>query len=87
MHNLDNLDNFATIAIQVVAEAGRAARIHDPMHSPHEAYGVIKEEFEEFWAEVKAFNLPKGKDTRPNMRLELIQTAAMCIRAIRDLNL
>jgi formiminotetrahydrofolate cyclodeaminase len=34
--------------------------------------------------EVKAYNLPKGRDTRPKMREELIQLAAMAVRAITD---
>ena len=71
----------------VALEAKRASDIYEPMNGPHEAYAIIKEEFEEFWDEVKAYSIPKGRDTRANMRLELIQTAAMCIRTIKDLGL
>jgi len=67
---------------EIGAECERARRKHAPMHSPHEAYGVIGEEFDEFWDEVRAQQHDKAA-----MRKELIQTAAMCVRAIRDLNL
>ena len=80
-------ETFYGIAELVALEAQRAADIYQPMNGPHEAYAIIKEEFEEFWDEVKKFSIPKGRDTRANMRLELIQTAAMCIRTIKDLGL
>lgn len=76
---------FQEIAHEVSEEASRAASMFSPMASPHEALGVILEEFEEFKDEVKAFNLRKGRDTRPAMRIELIQLAAMCLRTIKDL--
>jgi len=82
-----NGETFYDIAYLVNLEAIRASEIYEPMNGPHEAYAIIKEEFEEFWDEVKAFSIPKGRDTRVNMRLELIQTAAMCIRTIKDLGL
>jgi hypothetical protein len=71
-----------TIAQEIMAEYERATKIHGPMNGPHEAYAVIKEEFDEFWDEVKAKNLDKVK-----ARKELIQVAAMCARAIHDLKL
>ena len=55
------------------------------MNSPHEAAAVIREEFDEYWDEVKKHNTSKpDRDTRPRQREELIQLAAMCIRAITD---
>jgi hypothetical protein len=84
---MKNGETLYGIAEQVALEAKRAADIYEPMNGPHEAYAIIKEEFEEFWEEVKAYSIPKGRDTRANMRLELIQTAAMCIRTIKDLGL
>jgi hypothetical protein len=68
----------------VEAETKRAVSLHGPMKSAHEAYGVILEELDEFWDEVK-----KKKELRDkaNMRKELIQVAAMAIRAIADLEL
>jgi hypothetical protein len=75
---------ISTIGAEVMAEVMRATSMYLPLNSPHEAYSVIKEEFDEFWDEVKAYNLRKGRDTRPRMREELIQLAAMAIRAVTD---
>jgi hypothetical protein len=77
--------NILRITSEVHSEVLRATSIHDPMNSPHEAESVIREEFEEYWDEVKAYNPRKpGRDTRPRQREELIQLAAMAIRAIHD---
>lgn len=66
----------------VDAELTRAQEKFLPMHSAHEAYGVLLEELDEFWDEVKM----KVQD-RAAMRRELIQVAAMAVRAIEDLGL
>lgn len=69
---------------RVSHEVERAVAKHPPMNSHHEAYGVIAEEFEEYWREVQ-----KGGKTCPRdpdaLRTELIETAAMCFRALHDL--
>jgi hypothetical protein len=72
------------ITAEIAAEVTRATRMFEPMNSPHEAEGVIREEFDEFWDEVKAYNPRKNRDTRPAMRTELIQLAAMATRAVLD---
>lgn len=72
---------------QVYAEAIRAKALFPDVASPHEALGIIQEEFYEFAAEVYRFNLRKGRDSRPEMREELIQLAAVAVRAIADLDL
>jgi truncated hemoglobin YjbI len=71
-------------AIMLVGnEAQRAAAKHRPMHSHHEAYAVIKEEFDEYWLEVqKGGSKPRDPEA---LKLELVQTAAMCIRTLTDL--
>jgi hypothetical protein len=62
----------------VRAEALRAMTKHGPMHSPHEAFGVIFEEFNiEFALEMKANN-------HDAQRVEMVQCAAMCVRALVD---
>jgi hypothetical protein len=54
------------------------------MHSAHEAYAVILEELEEFWEEVRL----KREERNPlHMRDELVQVAAMALRAAVELNL
>jgi hypothetical protein len=68
----------------VFNEFARASAKHPPMHSHHEAYAVIAEEFEEYWREVQ-----KGGKTCPRdpaaLKAELVETAAMCMRALYDL--
>lgn len=72
---------------EVEAEVTRAESLFPGLNNPHYYLGVIWEEFEEFKDEVFKFNLNKNRDTRPQMRTELIQLAAMCVRAIRDCEL
>ncbi len=63
-------------------EAKRACTKHPPMNSHHEAYAVILEELEEYWIEV--MKRPSKRDPEA-LKLELIQTAAMCLRTLHDL--
>lgn len=75
---------ISSICAQVSDEVWRASIRHKPLNSAHEAFAVILEELEEFKAEV----WKKTEDrTAADMRKELIQTAAMCVRAINDLGL
>jgi hypothetical protein len=78
------LESMHSVIGEVEDEITRAVKIYKPLNSPHEAAAVIKEEYDEFWDEVKTYNLKRGRDTRPRMREELIQLAAMAIRAITD---
>jgi truncated hemoglobin YjbI len=64
------------------AECQKACEKHPPMNSHHEAYAVIKEEFDEYWAEVMK---RPSKRNPVELRSELVQTAAMCLRALADL--
>ena len=55
---------------------------HRPMAGAHEGYGLILEELDELWDEVR---LRKKDDPRlDQMRLEAIQVAAMLVRFIVD---
>ena len=73
------------LAGEVMDEVDKAGRRFSPMNSPHEAAFVIEEEWEEYRQEVFKHNLTKpNRDTRPRQREELIQLAAMCMRAILD---
>jgi hypothetical protein len=76
---------------QVFHEVERAMELHKGMQCQHEAYAVILEELEEFWDLVKT-NPKKLTSEQQVKRLdglreELIQTAAMCVRAVVDLRL
>jgi len=68
-----------SILREVGRELKRAEKIHKPIHSAHEGFGVITEEFIEFVLEV----FKKHQDTQA-MRKELIQLAAMAVRTIKD---
>ena len=68
---------------EVREEVIRARELHpQPFHSPHEAYGVIQEEFIEFQQQV--FHRKEKRCAR-NISDELTQIAAMAIRAKLDL--
>jgi len=70
----------ATFPAMVARELERARTLHvAKLNSPHEAAAVIREEFEEFWDEVKA----NPRNTLAMLR-ELTHVAAMCQRAAED---
>lgn len=75
------------LAQEIAAEVQRARTLFPAINNPHEGLAVIYEEFDEFKAEVWRYNLAKGRDTRPEMRKELIQLAAMAMRTILDCSL
>ena len=64
------------------AEVRRAESMYPPMHSLMEAASVIREEFEEFWDAVRVKDANRDYE---NLAEELVQTAAMCMRAYNDL--
>ncbi|HEY6766592.1 MAG TPA: hypothetical protein VI386_17670 [Candidatus Sulfotelmatobacter sp.] len=72
------------IAQEVVNELDRAQKMFGRIHNPHEALAIIREEYKEFEEEVFRHNLTKMRDCRSQMRAELIQLAAMCLRTIHD---
>lgn len=77
------------IVCLVYDEAKRAADKFPPFNSHHEGKAVIEEEFDEYWDLVKLnpkkMNPSEVATWRENLSLELIQTAAMCVRALHDL--
>jgi len=72
-------------------EINLAVKTHGPLHSLHEAHSVILEEVEEFWDEVKINPKklePINQELRKkNIKKELIQIAAMCLRTLMDVEL
>ena len=66
----------------VQAELWNAFRKHRSFPSHHHAYGVIHEELEEYFDEVR-----EQEPKIANLRKELIQVAASAIRAVYDLEL
>lgn len=67
-----NFNRLAEALDEVETEYLSARIKHSPMRGPHEGYGVLMEEVDEFWDEVKANN-PQAA------RKEIIQVAAMAL--------
>lgn len=79
-----NLGNSGGILVEtevlayVRRELENARRKHPtPMRSVHEGYGILKEEVDEMWDDIKVNNLEGA-------RKEAIQVAAMAIRFVID---
>lgn len=70
------------VLVAVAAELVAARATHAPIHSGHEAVGVLDEEFDEVKKEVYRKQLHRAR-----LRKELIQLAAMAVRAVEDLEL
>ena len=65
----------------VVTEIEGAVSAYPAFNSAHEGFGVLKEEVDELWDEVK---VKQGKRDIAKMRKEAIQVAAMAIRFAAD---
>ena len=66
----------------VQEEVKKAEKKHPSFNSFHEGYAVILEEVDELWEEIKK---KTSERDLVNLRLELIQIAAMCHRFDKDL--
>jgi hypothetical protein len=62
---------------QVLREYTKITNRFAPFNSTHEAYGVLAEEVDELWDEVKANNTPR-------MVEEAIQVAAVALRIVAE---
>lgn len=83
--NAATQDDYAKVALEAAAELRRGDAIHGrgivwPANSvSHEAYGVLLEEVDELWDEMK-----RKVINRAAMRKEAIQVAAMAIRFVMN---
>ena len=74
-------DNLKEIFIEIENEVLRAkSKYPDDFNSTHEAYGVILEEMDEMWEEIKKKNFDSEK-----CRVEAIQTTAMLCRFLVEI--
>lgn len=64
----------------LLAEYDYGLQNFGPYRSLHEAAAIIKEEFDEFWEEVKANDVPRAAE-------EVLQLAATAIRAYVEFGL
>ena len=66
----------------IESEFTRANNLYPGFHSNHEAYAVIKEEFDELWDEIRK---EKGVNGNDQIRNELIQIGAMVVKYLENL--
>jgi NTP pyrophosphatase (non-canonical NTP hydrolase) len=71
------------LAESIFEEVYDATRNHGNFKSAHEAYAVLLEEVDEFWDEVKKKRKHRNKGY---LKHELIQVAAMAIKAIKSID-
>lgn len=73
----------AQVAIElIIAEYGRAVSQHQALNSAYEGYGVLLEEVDELWEEVRK---KKQDRRRENLEEEAAQVGAMAMRFIVDI--
>jgi hypothetical protein len=66
-----------------IAGADRAERLHGPIQSSHHAHGILLEEIEEYWDEVRKKRHERDPDAMFN---ELIDVGVCCVRWVRFLD-
>jgi NTP pyrophosphatase (non-canonical NTP hydrolase) len=72
-----NMEAFECVLKAVRTEAIDATDKHGGFNSAHEAYGVLAEEVDEFWEEVRKKRRDRNIDA---MQKELIQVAAVAVK-------
>lgn len=81
-HPLQLNDTYPTdldlVVADVLKELELASNKFGPFKSPHEGHSIMREEFDEFWDEIKRNNLASA-------RAECVQVAAMAIRFLLDI--
>lgn len=73
---------LAAILKIVRSEVEEAGKLFEQHHSAHESYGVLMEEVDELWDEIK---VQQHLRSYPKMAKEAVQVAAMAIRLITDI--
>jgi hypothetical protein len=74
----DNRRDLDECLALVRAEVLRAESKYGPFNTTHEGYGILMEEVEELWEDVKFNRVPQALE-------EAVQVAAMGVRFMRDL--
>ena len=73
------------VLIEFKNEYHRASKVFPAFHSPHEGFGVIKEEYDELWDEIKKTGYMITDEEKEKMKHEAIQLGAMALRFILDI--
>jgi hypothetical protein len=74
---------ISLVVSDVERELAKAIQMHGPMHSKHEGFAVMLEEFDELKDEVWT-NERKDPDSLKRMRKEAVQVAATALRFLLD---
>ena len=74
-----NTENYNNTFNEIISELERA-KVHPKFHSFHEFYGVLMEEIEELFDEIK-----KKQHDKKRIKEEAIQVASMCFKMIDNL--
>jgi hypothetical protein len=74
----DYYERLKGTLLAVSAELLSARSKYPPFPTEHHGYGVLKEEVDEMWDEIKANNIPAARE-------EAVQVAAMAISFIIDM--
>jgi len=77
---LEIVGDGAFVVSDVVEEIQKSMIKYPLFNSPHEGYGVLLEELDELWDEVK-----KREPDLKNMRAEAVQVAAMAMKFIMSM--
>jgi len=77
-----NEAKLAEMNALVMEEVRRVSAKNDPFSSPHEGWGILYEEVDELWDEVKKKKKLRSLEL---MRAECMQIAAAAIRFMHDL--
>lgn len=74
------------VANEIMKEVAESRDFHGSHGSIHESMGIILEEWNEYQNEVALHNPRKGpdRDRRKQIRKELIDIAASCLKAVVD---
>lgn len=75
--------DYTSIAMEALAELGKARQRFGPMASAHEGYAILLEEVDELWEEVRG-NKRDITVYKQALRAEAIQIAAMAIAFIGE---
>jgi hypothetical protein len=79
---MQRVDLLETLVDRIVESVTEMEQKFDSVSGAHEAYGLIAEELDEFWDEVKKKEKDRNVDLMVN---ELIDTAGMALRAALSL--
>jgi NTP pyrophosphatase (non-canonical NTP hydrolase) len=80
----EKLIEFGNTELLYIEKELQKAKYRFPkkINSFHEAYGILLEEVEEFWDEVKK---NEGEQNKQMLTLEILQVATVAIRIYQDL--